>query len=151
MSNNQGSTKQTITWTYESRIIIPPPEKLILIRSKDWNRIRRNLSNISKPILNLSKLYSILFGCAITTGASILSFIKYEVPPSFVRDIFFIVFGVSLLGGFLCVYLERRTRSSEKAKIEDILSDMTESGSEVEPIGSPTEVGREAKESSDPS
>jgi len=117
---------ELINWNQNTQIAVPTPmtEARIAIRRLDWSRIRRNVSRLGEPQLNLPVWYSIFFGFAASSLVSIAPIaVTKDLPvwvlPAYVSTTFF-----SLILGIALAWVHKRMNQSRQSDIENLDTDM---------------------------
>ena len=126
--NQRLASEQVLSWEREEQITVPSParERRIAIRYRDWERLKRRLSQVTYPISKLSIVYSVLFGVAASSGLSIIPIMESWGLLSWMTSFYVCVFVSSLLNGCVLFWFDCGVRSQRRSELLEIKNEMKE-------------------------
>jgi len=111
----------------QQSILFPSPEQesRMAIRKSDWARIKRELSEIDKPVPKLEVIYSVLFGFTGSSTISAFSFAGEGKSPA-LTELFSLLGIFSFVAACLFVWVDHKIAPLKKSALTGIQQDMTE-------------------------
>jgi hypothetical protein len=94
------------------------------IRRADWQRVRREVACLRKPLAGLQTCYSILFGFAASAGASIYPIAYSTGLPTWILPLYILTTIFSTVTALVFVGLDIVLRSKRKSAIDVVNMDM---------------------------
>jgi len=107
--------------------VSPLAERRMEIRWTDWERLKRRLTQMSRPLPRLSLWYSTSYGVAITASFTLISFAAWgrELPP-WGYPLYGCILFFGVVFGTILLWFDRRIQSGKALDIKDVLEEMEE-------------------------
>ncbi len=111
----------------KQRIPVPSDEKYMLVRTHDFQRLRKRVAEeLSPRHENIPAAYFTLFGAAVATGVSVPPLLRAHGLPSWIASIFIVSAGAFLVLGLILVFLDRTLKNGQKQVAAEVAQEMLE-------------------------
>lgn len=122
MSDEQGT--EQLYWQRREQVGVPTDDRVFLLRTLDWVRIRRNLSQVTTTIPWLQIFYSLFIGVGISTWLSLPILSTAQGLSPYVIPLYQIVtiFSFVVSGSF--ILLDRQNIAQRRNDVNRIEDDM---------------------------
>ncbi len=108
-------------------------ERHMEIRCADWERIKRRLKQMSRPVPSLQLWYSTLYGIALTALFTLISYAVFSVQtPPWAMPLYGSILFFSVVSATILVWFNRKIKSGKSLDVKDILDEMEEIETEHE-------------------
>jgi hypothetical protein len=118
--------KNKFNYSKEETVYIAADDSYYSIRKFDWKRLKRLASKEQIKNVNLTIIYSILFGFAGSTGVSIIPLYYADNLPGWVTPIYIFISLICIGVAILLVILDKTIQKTQNADIDEIKIEMEE-------------------------
>lgn len=114
-----------LIWQREESVAVPSETENMLVRKKDWDRIKRRLRESSQPIGWVSKIYSALISAGLAALLSIYPLHQSVTSTDPWVIPLYLIFGIfALFVGIILVLVDRHVNSNITSDADSIVQDM---------------------------
>jgi hypothetical protein len=115
-----------LNYKKEETVYVPLDDGNYSIRKFDWNRLRRLVTKEPKKEINLTVVYSILYGITGSAGVSIVPICYANNLPSWVTPLYFLVTLFCLIGAIIFTVMDKKSTYNRSVDLNEIKLEMDE-------------------------
>jgi uncharacterized membrane protein (DUF106 family) len=119
-------SNQPLNINANQQISIPYSEKRIDIRTIDWSRIKKYISQSEEKYIDFSIIYSILYGIAGSTGVTLMPLFSSNGLKSWLIPLYICVSVFSLVCAIIFTIVNSAIRRNKKEAKNNIRDEMEE-------------------------